>query len=183
MVEKEPIYQIRWTNQYKKDVKLAKKRNYNISELLEVVKKLSFGLPLEEKYKDHALEGNWKNHRELHIRPDWLLIYQIKDDILILELSRTGTHSDLFKNNFVDCLKKYATIANKHKLSKQEKNPKPPSFRTRFGILHQYFSDISKLKILCVLLISRKKIKPVNSVSCEQIRVVKTHLLSLILKP
>lgn len=96
MVEKEPIYQIRWTNQYKKDVKLAKKRNYNISELLEVVKKLSFGLPLEEKYKDHALEGNWKNHRELHIRPDWLLIYQIKDDILILELSRTGTHSDLF---------------------------------------------------------------------------------------
>ena len=97
MVEKEPIYQIRWTNQYKKDVKLAKKRNYNISELLEVVKKLSFGLPLEEKYKDHALEGNWKNHRELHIRPDWLLIYQIKDDILILEFSRTGTHSDLFK--------------------------------------------------------------------------------------
>ena len=97
MVEKEPIYQIRWTNQYKKDVKLAKKRNYNISELLEVVKKLSFGLPLEEKYKDHALEGNWKNHRELHIRPDWLLIYQIKDGILILELSRTGTHSDLFK--------------------------------------------------------------------------------------
>ena len=97
MVEKEPIYQIRWTNQYKKDVKLAKKRNYNISELLEVVKKLSFGLPLEEKYKDHALEGNWKNHRELHIRPDWLLIYQIKDDILILELSRTGTHSDLFR--------------------------------------------------------------------------------------
>lgn len=96
MVENEPKYQIRWTNQYKKDVKLAKKRNYNISELLEVVKKLSFGLPLEEKYKDHALEGNWKNHRELHIRPDWLLIYQIKDDILILELSRTGTHSDLF---------------------------------------------------------------------------------------
>jgi len=43
LVEKEPIYQIRWTNQYKKDVKLAKKRNYNISELLEVVKKLSFG--------------------------------------------------------------------------------------------------------------------------------------------
>jgi mRNA interferase YafQ len=97
LVVNEPIYQIRWTNQYKKDVKLAKKRNYNISELLEVVKKLSFGLPLEEKYKDHALEGNWKNHRELHIRPDWLLIYQIKDDILILELSRTGTHSDLFK--------------------------------------------------------------------------------------
>ena len=97
MVKNEPKYQIRWTSQYKKDVKLAKKRNYDISELLEVVKKLSFGLPLEEKYREHALEGNWKNHRELHIRPDWLLIYQIKDDILTLELSRTGTHSDLFK--------------------------------------------------------------------------------------
>ena len=63
-----------------------------------VIEKLAYGLPLEEKYKDHALEGNWKNHRELHIRPDWLLIYQIKDDILVLELTRTGSHSDLFKN-------------------------------------------------------------------------------------
>ena len=97
MVGKEPIYQIRWTNQYKKDVKLAKKRNYNISELLEVVKKLSFGLPLEEKYKDHALEGNWKNHRELHIRPDWLLIYTKNKTELILTLTRTGSHSELFK--------------------------------------------------------------------------------------
>ncbi|MDY3707167.1 MAG: type II toxin-antitoxin system YafQ family toxin, partial [Treponema berlinense] len=50
-----------------------------------------------EKYHDHELEGNWKNHRECHIKPDWLLIYQIKDDVLILELSRTGTHADLFK--------------------------------------------------------------------------------------
>ena len=96
MVENQQKYQISWTKQYKKDIKLAKKRNYNISELQEVVKKIAFGLPLEEKYKDHALEGNWKNHRELHIRPDWLLIYQIKDDVLILELTRTGTHSDLF---------------------------------------------------------------------------------------
>ena len=96
MVENQQKYQISWTKQYKKDIKLAKKRNYNISELQDVIKKIAFGLPLEEKYKDHALEGNWKNHRELHIRPDWLLIYQIKDDVLILELTRTGTHSDLF---------------------------------------------------------------------------------------
>lgn len=91
------VYQITWTVQYKKDVKLAKKRNYNIEELEQVVYKLANGIPLEEKYKDHALEGKWHKHRELHIKPDWLLIYQIKDDILILELSRTGTHADLFR--------------------------------------------------------------------------------------
>lgn len=94
MVEKK--YQIRWTNQYKKDIKLAKKRHYKIEELEQVVFMLASAQPLEERYCDHALEGNWKGHRELHIRPDWLLIYQIKDDVLILELSRTGTHSDLF---------------------------------------------------------------------------------------
>lgn len=94
MVEKK--YQIKWTNQYKKDIKLAKKRHYQIEELEQVVFMLASAQPLEEKYCDHALEGNWKGHRELHIRPDWLLIYQIKDDVLILELSRTGTHSDLF---------------------------------------------------------------------------------------
>ncbi len=94
MVEKK--YQIKWTNQYKKDIKLAKKRHYKIEELEQVVFMLASAQPLEERYCDHALEGNWKGHRELHIRPDWLLIYQIKDDVLILELSRTGTHSDLF---------------------------------------------------------------------------------------
>ncbi len=89
-------YEIQWTSKYKKDVKLAKRRNYPMNELYSVVSKLANAEPLEEKYYDHALEGNWANHRELHIRPDWLLIYQIKDDVLILELSRTGTHSDLF---------------------------------------------------------------------------------------
>ena len=94
MVEQK--YKIKWTSRYKKDIKLAKKRNYNIEELEQVVFKLANGQLLEEKYCDHALEGNWKDHRELHIRSDWLLIYQIKNDILILELSRTGTPADLF---------------------------------------------------------------------------------------
>jgi mRNA interferase YafQ len=89
-------YKAEFTTRMKKDFKRILKRNYNIEEFVYVVQKLLNGLPLEEKYKDHALEGNWKNHRELHIRPDWLLIYQIKDDVLILELTRTGTHSDLF---------------------------------------------------------------------------------------
>ena len=96
MVEDRKIYKVQWTNQYKKDVKLAKKRNYKMEELYSVVSKLANDEPIEEKYHDHALEGNWIGHRELHIRPDWLLIYRKKDNLLILELSRTGSHSDLF---------------------------------------------------------------------------------------
>ncbi|MCI5520592.1 MAG: type II toxin-antitoxin system YafQ family toxin [Treponema sp.] len=96
MVEEKRVYQVQWTKQYKKDVKLAKKRNYKMEELYSVVEKLANDEILEERYHDHSLEGNWAGHRELHIRPDWLLIYQKKDNLLILELSRTGTHSDLF---------------------------------------------------------------------------------------
>ena len=96
MVEEKRVYQVQWTKQYKKDVKLAKKRNYKMDELYSVVEKLANDEPLEERYHDHNLEGNWAGHRELHIRPDWILIYQKKDNLLILELSRTGTHSDLF---------------------------------------------------------------------------------------
>ncbi len=89
-------YEMRFTSAMKKDMKRIVKRHYDLNLFAEVVEKLANGQPLEEKYCDHALEGNWKDHRELHIRPDWLLIYQIKNDILILELSRTGTHADLF---------------------------------------------------------------------------------------
>ncbi len=96
MVEEKRVYQVQWTKQYKKDVKLAKKRNYKMEELYSVVEKLANDEILEERYHDHNLEGNWEGHRELHIRSDWLLIYQKKDNLLILELSRTGTHSDLF---------------------------------------------------------------------------------------
>ena len=96
MVELNPPYKVLWTSQYKKDVKRAKKRNYNMEELYDIVSKLARNEPLDEKLHDHALNGNWAGHRELHIRPDWLLIYQKKNDLLILELTRTGTHADLF---------------------------------------------------------------------------------------
>ena len=92
----EQKYQIKWTSQYKKDIKRAKKRNYKMEELEKIVTNIACGIPLEEKHKDHELEGNWAGHRECHIKPNWLLIYQIKNDVLVLELSRTGTHSDLF---------------------------------------------------------------------------------------
>ena len=90
-------YEVKFTSAMKKDMKKVEKRHYDLSLFAEIVGKLANALPLDEKYHDHELEGNWKNHRECHIKPDWLLIYQIKDDVLILGLSRTGTHADLFK--------------------------------------------------------------------------------------
>lgn len=96
MVGKKRSYDVQWTSQFKKDVKLAKKRNYDLEELFAVVSKLGHDEALDDRYHDHALGGGWVGHRELHIRPDWLLIYQKRDSVLVLELARTGTHSDLF---------------------------------------------------------------------------------------
>ncbi|MGN0164095.1 MAG: type II toxin-antitoxin system YafQ family toxin [Candidatus Ornithomonoglobus sp.] len=84
------------SNRFKKDLKLAIRRGYNISLLQEVVDKLADGQTLDVKYKDHELAGGYNGFRECHITPDWLLIYQIKDNELVLFLSRTGTHSELF---------------------------------------------------------------------------------------
>lgn len=89
-------YTIKPTSQFKKDFKLAQKRHLNMDLLKDVITKLANGQPLEEKHKDHALSRNWSGHRECHILPDWLLIYRYEHDVLILTLSRTGTHSDLF---------------------------------------------------------------------------------------
>ncbi|WP_313162802.1 type II toxin-antitoxin system YafQ family toxin [Sedimentibacter sp.] len=88
---------IAWTNQFKKDYKLSIKRGLDIELLDNVIRILANGNPLPAEYKDHPLSGNWKGHRECHIQPDWLLIYRTEEDILILTLSRTGTHSDLFR--------------------------------------------------------------------------------------
>ena len=88
--------EIVWTTQFKKDYKLALKRHLNIELLDNVIRVLSRGETLPEKNKDHALTGDWIGHRECHILPDWLLVYRIEDDILVLTLARTGAHSDLF---------------------------------------------------------------------------------------
>lgn len=87
-----------WTNRFKKEYALCKKRGLNINKLKDVIRLLSNGEQLEEKYRDHALSGPYEGHRECHIQPDWLLIYKIDNDKLILVLSRTGTHSDIFKH-------------------------------------------------------------------------------------
>ena len=89
-------YEVKPSNQFKKDLKLAAKRGYKIELLADVIKKLANGEVLEPKYKDHQLSGNFGFYRECHIQPDWLLIYEIDGEQLILLLSRTGTHSDLF---------------------------------------------------------------------------------------
>lgn len=89
-------YHIKPTSRFQKDLKRIQKRGYQISLIQDVVRKLSNGEMLEPKYKDHALSGDYNGCRECHITPDWLLIYEIYEDELILYLTRTGTHSDLF---------------------------------------------------------------------------------------
>ena len=84
------------TNVFKKDYKLAMKRGLKIELLDDIIEKLATGQELSVENRDHELTGNWKGHRECHILSDWLLIYRIEENVLILTLSRTGTHSDLF---------------------------------------------------------------------------------------
>ena len=90
------MYSIRPTTKFQKDLKRIEKRGYNISLLAEVIRKLANGEKLPEKNKDHNLMGEYSGCRECHITPDWLLIYEIAADELILYLTRTGTHGDLF---------------------------------------------------------------------------------------
>ena len=89
-------YRIERASRFKKDYKTIKKRGYDIRLLQEVISMLAKGEPLPEKYQDHPLKGDYKGCRECHITPDWLLIYEMADNTLILYLTRTGTHSDLF---------------------------------------------------------------------------------------
>ena len=84
-----------YRNVFEKDIKRAIKRGLKIDKLKEVIRLLSETQLLPIKYRDHALVGNYKGHRECHIQPDWLLIYKKDETSLILE--RTGTHADLFK--------------------------------------------------------------------------------------
>lgn len=88
---------VQFYTQFKRDVKLAQKRNLDTSLLKSVVDKLSEGKKLEAKYRDHMLTGDYAGYRECHLQPDWLLVYKIVSDTLTLVLARTGTHSDLFK--------------------------------------------------------------------------------------
>lgn len=89
-------YKLIVSNRFVKSLKAAKKRGVDISLMNPVIEKLLNGIPLEQKFRDHPLRGKWEGFRECHIRPDWLLVYLIENDILTLTLIDTGTHSDLF---------------------------------------------------------------------------------------
>lgn len=84
------------TARFKKDMKLVLKRGLNAQRLWDVVTLLRQQQPLPDQYRDHALTGDYTGFRECHIQPDWLLVYRVQADVLILTLARTGTHSDLF---------------------------------------------------------------------------------------
>lgn len=90
-------YEVRFTGQFKKDLKLSQKQGKDVDKLFAVVEKLANGEPLDDKYRDHTLTGDYKGCRECHIEPDWLLVYEIFDDMLVLLLNRVGSHSELFK--------------------------------------------------------------------------------------
>ena len=90
-------YEVKFTKQFKKDFKLAKKQNKDLNKLFDVVNILAEGGILEAKYRDHYLSGKYKGTRECHIEPDWLLVYEIQNDVLVLILYRLGTHSELLK--------------------------------------------------------------------------------------
>ena len=91
------IYELAKTSQFKASLKRAKKRGLNLALLEEVIEKLRTDLPLEDKYRNHELVGKFKGVWECHIQPDWLLLYLKDNDVLVLTLVDTGTHSDIFK--------------------------------------------------------------------------------------
>jgi mRNA interferase YafQ len=83
-----------WKGQFKKDYKRVKKQGKSLADLRSVIETLAARRPLLPKHRDHTLRGRWNEHRECHVTPDWLLIYRIDGEDLILE--RTGSHSELF---------------------------------------------------------------------------------------
>lgn len=90
------MYNLRFTNKIQRNIKLMKKRGKDLEKLKTVLNLLQRGIELPAKYKDHALTGNYIGCRECHIEPDWLLVYEIINEELIILLLTTGSHSDLF---------------------------------------------------------------------------------------
>ncbi len=89
-------YKIKSSTKFTKDLKKIQKKGYDLNLIKSVIQIIANGEKLPEKNKDHILLGNYKGCRECHITPDWLLVYELFNDELILYLTRTGTHSDLF---------------------------------------------------------------------------------------
>jgi mRNA interferase YafQ len=90
------MYRIVRSSKYKRDYRLAVRQGKDIRKLEKVIDLLAAGRTLPAEYSDHPLKGGYKGFRECHITPDWLLVYKIDRGILVLLLSRTGTHQDVF---------------------------------------------------------------------------------------
>ena len=91
------MYSINTSNKFEKDFVKCVKRNYNLDLLNEALEVLEVSGRLPKKYKSHLLSGNLKGYWECHLKPDWLLLWRQNDETRVIELARTGTHSDLFK--------------------------------------------------------------------------------------
>ena len=91
------MFEIEYTNSFKKDMKLMQKRKVSMSEIKTVIGILASGEDIPKKYRNHKLKGNLSNKWDLHIQPDWILLYTKDEESKIIKLVRTGTHSDLFK--------------------------------------------------------------------------------------
>jgi len=89
-------YEVRLTSQFKRDLKLAKKQGKDIDKLFQVISTIAEGKKLDKIYRDHNLSGDYAGCRECHVEPDWLLIYEVVDRVLVLMIYRVGTHSELF---------------------------------------------------------------------------------------
>jgi mRNA interferase YafQ len=85
-----------YSSQFKKDYKKVRKQNKDLTKLSAVINKLAAKERLDARYRDHPLTGNWKGFRDCRLEPDWILIYQTREEALIL--ARTGSHAELFKN-------------------------------------------------------------------------------------
>jgi mRNA interferase YafQ len=90
------MYKIYTTNRFEKDLKLCKKRNYDLNLLKKVIDLLQIDGKLPVKYKSHKLSGNYADCWECHIKSDWLLVWKQNEEALTLLFTNTGTHSDLF---------------------------------------------------------------------------------------
>ncbi len=89
-------YEVKFTSQFKRDLKLAKKQGKDVNKLFDVISTIAEGRKLDEKYRDHNLSGDYVGCRECHVEPDWLLVYEVMDKVLVLMIYRVGTHSELF---------------------------------------------------------------------------------------
>lgn len=89
-------YEVRLSAQFKRDLKLARKQGKNVDKLYDVIGMLAMGEKLDARHRDHNLSGRYEGYRECHVEPDWLLVYKLEDDVLILLLYRISTHSELF---------------------------------------------------------------------------------------